>query len=278
MKKIALVTTGSGTQGAYVAGVLDALVSKKIDFTDPSIIVASSGGISLLYYVARQYPAFKNIWINLLPTKKFISFARFWRIMDIDYMVDSVFKKQDILNVDEVLRSQTRLFLNVTNCDTGTSEYLSNDGRSDLFEAMRATTAVPLLYNKKVEINGSYYVDGQISSSLGQNIEKAVAEGAEKVVVIHYDSGSEFSANSKLFWKTCSLFTSRPVRKTINRYLKGEYEVPFPENIPIFHITPSRKLPVEPIDNNRSRLLATFELGRNDVLVNKEALLRFLGK
>ena len=179
-QKIAIVVSGGGMKCAYSAGVLMAL-GEQLKFAEPDIAVGSSGGgASLLYYISSQYKFGTKIWTELLSTDKFISFTRIYPIFDMDYLVDTVFKQQAPLDTDKILKSKTKLFLSATNYDTGQVQYFSNDGSADIFEAARATVALPIVYNKKIKINGNEYVDGDVGSSVDINIQKAIKEGATK--------------------------------------------------------------------------------------------------
>ncbi len=70
-EKLAIVTGGGGMVCDYSAGVLCALGEKlKVN---PDIVVGSSGSTgSLAYFVSKQFKSFRNVWINLLTSKKFI--------------------------------------------------------------------------------------------------------------------------------------------------------------------------------------------------------------
>ena len=95
--KLALILSGGGMTCAYSAGATVGLVDK-YNFKNPDIAIGSSGGAgTLAYYVAGQYDAIRNIWTNLLATRKFINSLRFWKIIDIDYVIDVVFTKQEPL-------------------------------------------------------------------------------------------------------------------------------------------------------------------------------------
>src|SRR5258708_2202284 len=105
MSKIAIVFSEGGMSCAYSVGVTLGLINK-YKLTQPDIMIGSSGSTGILaYFVAGQYEAGRNIWENLLSTRKFISFFRLWRIMDIDYVIDEVFKKQEQLDVESIKKS-----------------------------------------------------------------------------------------------------------------------------------------------------------------------------
>ncbi len=108
MKKVAIVGSGGGMSCAYFAGAILALV-RELNFTKPYLAIGSSGSTgTLAYYVSEQYDSIEHIWSNLLSSKEFISLIRINKIMDIDYLIDEVFKKQDILDVDKLKSSKIK--------------------------------------------------------------------------------------------------------------------------------------------------------------------------
>ncbi len=267
-QKIAIVVSGGGMKCAYSAGVLMAL-GEKLGFPEPDIAVGSSGGgASLLYYISKQYEFGTRIWTELLSTDKFISLTRLYPIFDMDYLVDVVFKQQTPLDINKILKSNTKLFLSATNYETGQVEYLSNDGKVDIFEAARATVALPLVYNKKININGGEYVDGDVASSVDINIQKAIKEGATKILVINNDRAlPNQPTDTSLYWKILSFIASDPIRNAIkNNETTKDYVIP--ENIGMFYIEPSTATTISAIDHNQDDLKKTFKLGYDDALRN----------
>src|SRR3989344_9402491 len=118
-EKIALIVTGGGMRSAYCGGVVHGLAKKHPDFK-PDIIIASSGGSGCAsYYATEQTDHGENIYKNLITTSKFISFLRPSKIMDIDYLIDEVFKKQAPLDVKKLKKIKQKLLFAVTNYATG---------------------------------------------------------------------------------------------------------------------------------------------------------------
>jgi predicted patatin/cPLA2 family phospholipase len=271
-QKLAIVAGGGGMICDYSAGVLCALGEKlKVN---PDIVVGSSGSTgSLAYFVSKGFKSFRNVWVNLLSTKNFISFRRENKILDIDYMIDDVFKKKEPLNISKIKKSKTKFFISMTNYKTGKGEYMDSCG--DILNKIRASCSVPVVYGKKVKINGKKYIDGSISCSINENIQKAIIEGATKIIVI--DDNQKTSKFGVLMFSFYSYFVNKNLRKTIKNYSKksiGDFEIKN-KNIKIFYIKHSGKLPIWALDNNKKDLEKTFEIGYTDVL-NNEKLKEFL--
>ena len=162
-EKIAIIVSGGGMACSYNAGVLIGLINKYRTFK-PDIVIGGSGGAGIsAYYISRQKKSLKNIWLNLLSDRKFINPFRFWKIINVDYLIDEIFKKQDPLDLDKVCFSKIKYFIATTNNKTGKVKYFSNKKKSNILEALRASMAIPIVYGKTVEIDGDRYCDSVLS-------------------------------------------------------------------------------------------------------------------
>jgi len=183
-KKTAIIVSGGGMTCAYSAGVILALVDK-YHLTKPDIVIGGSASTgTLAYYVAGQYSSIRRVWCELLPTRKLISLLRFWRFVNVDYLIDEIFCKKEPISLKRIYSSRINYLIAVTEWKTGKVEYFSNKSRDDIIEAMRASMAVPIAYNKRVCIKGKNYCDTFISSQIENNVYKAIELGAERLIII----------------------------------------------------------------------------------------------
>jgi predicted patatin/cPLA2 family phospholipase len=267
MSKTALVESGGGMAACYVAGVTYAL-ARNFNSFKPDIIIGGSGSTGTLsYYVAGQTESIKNIWLNLLCNKRFINPFRFWRVMDIDYLIDNIFKKEDPLNAEKIYQSQIEYLIASTNHKTGILEYFSNIRKEDVFESMRASMAMPVAFNKYVRINHKEYCDTDVSSSVKLNIEKALNLGAKKIIVVSVDD-LHISKFTDFFY---NLWLKKQSRKFLRKYFLEEKEsYDIPDNIDIIRLQPKKKLKLGTLGNNKNALQEIFYQGYNDTIMNEE--------
>lgn len=260
--KLAIVTEGGGMKGSYSAGVLCAL-AEIYNLRDPDILVGSSGSTgSLAYYVAGQYDFLKIIWTNLLVNPKFLSLKRFYKIMDIDYLIDVIFKKEAKLDVYKITQSNSRLFISATENKTGKLKYFTNN--DNILEALRASSALPVFYNKKVNIDNVEYIDGAISSPLKVNIDKAISEGAKKLIIIR--DSQDVLGNAKIPWYIYYFLIKRNLKKLVRQYyLSNIKNIESQKEINTIIISPSCKLLISTLDNKKEHLEDSFNLGYKDV-------------
>jgi predicted patatin/cPLA2 family phospholipase len=276
-KKLGIITSGGGLKCSYGVGVMLAL-SERFGMREPHALISCSGSAGTgSYYVARQYDSIRNIWENLLSTKDFVNLARFWRIIDIDYLIDEVFKKQDPLDSKTIHSSPINYLIPALNRQTGEVDYFSNEGNIDVFEAMRATKAMPLAFrvSPRVEIGDSMYCDGPLSSSVDTHFEKAIELGAEKVLTVDHASPSlsrHFEHRMFSLWA----FTQSSDFKagySSNRQRVEQYEVP--GDIEVFRVRPQNPLEITTLNNDRRLLVKTIQQGYDETSANDE-LVKFL--
>lgn len=266
MSKIALVMSEGGVRCAYSVGAILALV-EKYNLTQPDFVIGASGSTgTLAYFTAGQYESIKNIWENLLCTKNFISLARFWRIMDIDYLIDQIFKKQDPLNINAIKSSSVGLYIMLTDSETGESKYFAQTD-IDIFEALRASNAMPVFFNKSVIINGRPFIDGALSFHLEDGIKLAKDLGAEKIIAIN---NKNESLKGILSYWIYAIFQKTKIRQAM---LKNRPK--FEHDKSVFLLNGCKKIPIGTLDNDQKRIKETIKLGYEDV-ANNQNLQEFL--
>lgn len=265
--KIAIITNGGGMKCSYSAGVLCAM-AREYNFYNPDILVGSSGSAgSLAYYLAGQYDSIQNIWTDLLTNPKFISFKRIFKIMDIDYLIDTVFKQLEPLNIKKIKESNTKLFISVTELQTWNSKFTTNT--DDIFECLKASKAIPVITNKKVSINNIDCIDGSISSPFNVNINKAISEGADNIIIIKDTKGPTLL--TKIFFYIVSLFFNKNLKKALRTFCKSNFHQITPvQNKNIIIISPSKKLKIHVLNNKKQNLENSFFLGYKDLKNNIE--------
>ena len=182
-QKKALVVQGGGMRGVYSMGALAALEDAGLREAFDVIVGASAGAINAAYFLAGQAHAAVDVYVETLSNKHFVNLARIFKIVDIDYLVDHALKEVTPLDVGAVRRSPTLLEIVLT--DSATAEpvvFSARDESLDLFEVIRATAALPALYNKRVHVNGREYIDGGTVDAVP--IVRALETGADCVLSV----------------------------------------------------------------------------------------------
>jgi predicted patatin/cPLA2 family phospholipase len=154
-------------RGIYSMAALAALDQAGLRSAFDLIIGSSAGAINAAYFLAGQADEAVNLYVDHLSNRNFVNSARIGKIVDIDYLVDVALKRHLPLDIDALRKATTLLQVILTDAQTGESEVVTNrEEEYDFYEIIRATAALPGLYNKKVPIGTGIYVDGGASDSL----------------------------------------------------------------------------------------------------------------
>jgi len=269
--KLALILGGGGMSTSYTVGVLLAL-KKKFKIA-PDIIIAGSGSAGTAsYFVSGQFNSgIKNVWLKEILNPRFISGKGFFKKIDIDFLVDEVFKKKAKLNADKIQSSPILLAIPMVDAKSGKLKYFTNKDKVDWFEVLRAGKAIPIFYNKAVQIGKQNYHDSHLSASPETHTQYAKKLGATKIISVHC-TDITIRLESDLiesFW----FFMKKDKKFRKNYYeINSIQESITPESFIIF---PSRKPFANLLDTNRDDIVDTIELGYNDIVGNK-ALTKFI--
>ena len=184
--KNALIVEGGGMRGIFSAGVLDAFLERGFDPFDLYIGV-SAGSCNLGSHIAGQHRRNYRIYTGPMTDPEFISPAKFLRgghWMDLDWL----WKKMEATDPMDSAEAERRLkkkkarFLIVaTDVETGKPLYLDAE-KNSMFEYMKASSAVPLLYRGPVRIGARAAVDGGVADPIP--VEKACEMGAKKIMIV----------------------------------------------------------------------------------------------
>jgi predicted patatin/cPLA2 family phospholipase len=268
-EKLAIIMSGGGMKSSFGVGVILAL-AEKYNITEPFLLICGSGSAGTgSYYISKQYKSIRNIWTNLVSSKNFLSWKRFWKIIDIDYLIYVIFKKQDPLKEKLIYASKTRYLIPALNKNTGNIDYFDNQKGMDVFENMRATKAMPIAFkmNPSIKINGSVYCDSLVSSRAETHIQKAIDLGANKILIINNISYQKKGLDN-LFFSLWIFF--QKCKKQYYEIEKKSSNHQIPEDVKIFTIAPKSKLKITTLNNNIDLLRQTIDQGYQETISNNK--------
>ncbi len=268
---------GGGMKSSFGAGVMNAL-AQKYGVVEPFLLVGASGSVGTgAYYLTGQYAGMRRIWTELLSSKRVINKWRFWKIIDIDYLVDVIFKKEEPLLTKKLFRSKTKYLIALLNKETGTVDYLNGKTGGDVFEKIRAAKSIPLAFklNPTVLINNKKYCDSIISANPYAHIKKVVEQGAKKILIIENYNPLEKNPLEKLIYFCWVLFQGFSKSYYQNgRELLG-YNIP--KEVETFIIKPQKNIQITTLNNRKELLKQTFQQGYEETMSNRDLKL-FLEK
>jgi len=271
--KTAWIFPGGSARAVYTAGNIYALC--EIDIPPPDIIIGCSGSApTAMCYISGQKEVIKNVWCRSLSNTNFLNIFRFWRMLDIDYLIDTVIKQNNPLDLVKIKNSEIKFLTPITNSKTGDVEYVSNRDNLDLMEVSRATTWVPFaasLFNLRgVKINDNYYFDSGVASRFPIHVEEAIREGAERIIV--FDSWHKDDNPKHLLAKVFTYFKNKRYRQKQLKLFKEINSFRPPEIVGFHYFSPKESLHMSRWNNNNENANLVFSRGLNDIKNNRELM------
>lgn len=257
----------------YSVGVLTSLV-EDYGVAEPDILIAVSGSAGgAVYYLSGQYRDTISTWLSMLPGNRFISFRR-RKVLDIDYLVDEIFKKKYPLDFKTLASAKTQLLVAVTRVNDGKTLYLEPPRDERVYEYLRATKAVPVAYGKRVLIDGVEYVDGDFGADTEDLIQKALELGAEDIIVIESNPYASSKTERHLSMNAVRMIEELEgedgmVQAAARELVKKSPVVP-PTGCRIVSLAPSNEIHIPTTEHKKSTLRSVFNLGYADTANNEE--------
>lgn len=261
--KTALILAGGGMRSAHGAGFLAALAD--MGLTHPDIVIGTSGNAgNALYFAAGQYSSLRRVWCDILPYSHFINPWRFWKLMDIDYLVDTLFKKQAPLDIHALRSSSIRWMIPITDPATGTTHYANTEDGYDVFELLRAAKSIPLLFGKSSMLGGKEYIDGEVGPTLEDHAHRALVEGATRLVIV--ENRSVPTTSMGFAKRLYAHLQPAGLRDAMLRdFSTTSTCIVGPAGVHAVCVFPS-DLPARFASHDRASLTATFERGHADAM------------
>jgi len=181
--RIGLVVQGGGMRGVYSIGALAALEEMGFGQCFDHITGSSAGAMNGAYFITGQANYAVHTYVNHLTQKAFVNPFRFNKMVDIDFLVDHIGKKERPLDIKKLEAANTMLHISLTEYLSGETHFVTNKTPGiDLWEALRASAAMLFLYNKPVRVGERLYVDGSLRARLP--IKRAIDCGCTYIVII----------------------------------------------------------------------------------------------
>lgn len=279
--KIGLVLEGGAMRGMFTAGVLDVLLDEQIA-VDGAVTV-SAGALFGINYPAKQRGRVLRYNLKYLHDKRYMGWHSLFTTGNVVNKAFAFYELPftlDPFDQATFAASQIDFWVTLTNIETGEPEYVKITDAFAQMEALRATSAMPMV-SRVVEIAGKKYLDGGISDSIP--LDKAMALGYDKIIVIltrPLDYRKKPSNNwlFKLFYR----HYPKLIERWENRY--AEYNQAVEKVIEmekagkIFVIRPSESLDISRLEKDLTKVQAMYDLGVKDGQAALSELKDYLAK
>lgn len=276
-----LVLEGGGLRGIYTAGVLDEMLKDKIKVD--AIIGVSMGALIGINYKSKQPERAIRYNLRYCNDKRYMglqSLIKTGNIANKEFAYYKVPNELDKFDYDTYKKSKIKMYVTVTNLETGEAEYIEIKDAKDNIEYFRASSSIPGV-SRIVEVCDKKYLDGGIADSIP--VKKALELGYDRVIVVltrpieyrkKLTEMKWLQARYKKYPKFKKAIASRNknYNKTVDEIIKLE------KNNKVFCIRPSRQVKISRVEKNERIILEQYNLGREDYLNRKEDLLKYLKK
>lgn len=182
--KTGLVLEGGASRTIFTCGILDALLENDIYI---NYVAGASAGISYgVSYLSKQIGRNHKITENYMNDRRYMGASNLFKrnnrsYYGLDFVFGEIPSKLIPYDFEEYERSGENGFGAVTNIETGKTEYMRVKAADKKWTVLRASCALPLLF-QPIKINGMYYMDGGITDSIP--FEYALDSGLDKVIVV----------------------------------------------------------------------------------------------
>jgi predicted patatin/cPLA2 family phospholipase len=261
----AIVVEGGAMRGIFSAGALDVFLERGFDPFDLAL-GTSAGACNLASHLAGQHGRNRRCYMTQMRRPQFVDARRFLRgghWLDLDYLWEA-FEREDPLDVEAAAASRTRLVVSATCVDTGAATFLE-PGATVMNEMLRASSAVPVLFRKFIELDGRRFADGGVTSPIP--VEESYRRGARRILVIRSRPASFRGPSRVESVIGAALLREHPALARALRRHRECYEraVAFihrpPPDCHIVHVTPERMHTSRTTRDDRA-LIADYEHGR----------------
>lgn len=262
-----MIVEGGGLRGAYAVGVLRALFEQGGAEQFDAVIAQSSGVFAATFFAAGQVEEMENTWRDLVHGRQLIDYWRVFRgepILGLDYLI-RLFKTSVRLDLERVMKSHPSLWYVLTDYRTGAPVYLDAK-RPEIFDLMRASSALPFVYPLPVVVAGEPYYDGGHSDAIP--ISWALDRGFTEVVAVltrpgGYIKTQNSTLSSRLFLRGAPAARAALLRlhERYNEALKV-IDTP-PLGVTVSAIRPKRAI-IGRLTRDRHTIIAAIDAGKAD--------------
>jgi predicted patatin/cPLA2 family phospholipase len=223
-RKVGLVVEGGAMRGVISCAALMALEDLGMTDVFDEVYGASAGAVNAAYFLAGQAAYATSIYYQKVNNTRFI--RRLWhrQIVNIDDLFDSIIAGDRPLRVEKVLASRSRLFITIADASTGEAFFaLAQTSETPLLTLLKASAAMPLLYNGLVTVDGRNCFDGGLINPLP--IPDAIESGCTDLVVLFtrpasYRESSPTRIEQHFFDLRCARGNTHLMRAYCNVHLR----------------------------------------------------------
>lgn len=182
-RRLGLVVEGGAMRGVCSAGAMTALAHLGLSDLFDEIYATSAGALNASYFLSGQADVGIRVYYEDMIAARVINPWRIWKILDLDQVFDRILTGRKALDATAVAASRTRLYVSMLDARTG--ELLLVDtrtARAPLMTVLKACTAIPVAYNRSIEVDGRLCIDAGVANPFP--LQEALASGCTDLLVL----------------------------------------------------------------------------------------------
>lgn len=165
--KTALVVQGGTLRSVASCGAAAALNLMGLTNAFDTVYGASSGAVNAAYFLARQAALGVTVYLDDVNSKRFLNLLRFHKMIDLEFFFDQIVRDRKRHDLDALRTHPTELKILTTDLDRGETVWFSSkDPELDIYLALKASCALPLIYGRGVRVGERRCIDGYITEPL----------------------------------------------------------------------------------------------------------------
>ena len=169
-RRIVLVIEGGGMRGVVSAGMTAAIEQLGLRDAFDEIHGASAGAFNAAFLLAGQAAYLATLYQHGFGDPRFISFGRALRggpLLDLDHVINDVWRRQRPLRFDAILSSTIALHCTATDADRASIVDLTDlRSEEDIRSALRASGRLPWLAGGPVNFRGMRLLDATLAEAI----------------------------------------------------------------------------------------------------------------
>jgi predicted patatin/cPLA2 family phospholipase len=182
-RKLALIVEGGGMRGVLTAGSLLAVDVMGYRACFDEVYATSAGAVNAAYFLSGQGELGITVYFDSINNRRFYNPLRLTKIVDVEFVYDYIVAKVKPLDEAAIRTGRPDLFFSVTDVQTGSNVLLDVKRQAAPIALMlKASSALPVLYNRTVRIGERDYVDGGLTCTIP--VLQAAERGCTDVLIL----------------------------------------------------------------------------------------------
>ncbi|HEY6495201.1 MAG TPA: patatin family protein [Trebonia sp.] len=183
--RVVLLIEGGSSRGAYSSGMTIAIEQLGLLPAFDAVYGSSAGALSAAWLLCGRAESTMHAWWDPVIMRTTIDPRRALRgrpVVDTRFLVHRVYTDLMPMGFQEILDNAVEFHPMATDALTGQATDLHVRDRPGVQAALLASTAMPLLAGRPVEIDGRPYIDAGVSQAVP--VRTALAQGATHIVAL----------------------------------------------------------------------------------------------